>query len=109
MNEQDTRERACIPNGYGLCSAHPVCDYMRATVQEYQKEVAKLKTYQAMTEAHLHKLCTYLLTCQENNTDEWMRDLVERINATCDMLGDHDRFIYRDTRGNGWIDRKVLP
>jgi len=35
-SEDSGGERACSPNGFGLCSTHPACEYMTATLQEYQ-------------------------------------------------------------------------
>lgn len=61
----------------------------------------------------LYGLVSFMLTCHERNTHEWMEALVVKLNYACSMIGDDDRFIYR-TKGqsvpsNGWIDRKVMP
>jgi hypothetical protein len=41
MNEILPSESACVPNGFGLCMTHPVCDYMRGAVAELQQLAAK--------------------------------------------------------------------
>lgn len=54
--EKQPRESACVPNGFGICSTHPVCDYMRATVEEYQNEVKKIKAQWTKEAAAFHRL-----------------------------------------------------
>ena len=90
---------------HGLEKACKDAHQVWAGLQQADDAVAEC----ARLRATLRRVCAYLLTCKENNTDEWMVGLVESINCLCAAIGDSDRFIYRDTRGNGWIDRKVMP
>ena len=57
MNEATNEEKRCVPNGYGICATHPVCEYMRAVVREYQVEVAKLKAQMGFSRPRVVCFC----------------------------------------------------
>ena len=40
----------------------------------------------------LYNLTSYALTCQSYNTYEWMDGLLERCNASCEAIGDKERW-----------------
>ena len=56
--------------------------------------------------APLRKLVSYALTCERENTDDWMRGLVECLNDACAALGEPDRCEYGSETG---VIMRVAP